>query len=159
MQGDPQCRVLVPTCSELTSLVGRVPARQDPGGKAVSTAWTLEGSCPPHLAPSRGRSSFTFSVFILLCGLFLYFRRLQPGSGAVLAALFGLLFLSLFISFGIRSSFPGGSDGKEPAYYAGDLGSVLGLGRLPGEGNGYPLQYSGLENSRDREAWEATYNP
>ena len=86
MQGDPRWRVLVPTCSELTSLAGRVPARQDPGGKAVSTAWTPEGSCPPHLAPSRGKSSFTFSVFILLCGRFLYFRRLRPGSGAVLAA-------------------------------------------------------------------------
>lgn len=85
IQGDPQWRVLVPTCSELASLEGRVPARQDPGGKAVSTAWTLEGSCPSHLAPSRGKN-LTFSVLILLCGLFLYFRRLWPGSGAVPAA-------------------------------------------------------------------------
>ena len=45
--------------------------------------------------------------------------------------------------------FPGGSDGKESACKAGDLGSVAGLGRSPGEGNGYPLQYSGLENSVD----------
>ena len=44
--------------------------------------------------------------------------------------------------------FPGGSDVKESACNAGDLGSVPGLGRLPGEGKGYPLQYSGLENSR-----------
>ena len=43
--------------------------------------------------------------------------------------------------------FPGGSAGKESACNAGDLGSVPGLGRSPGEGNGYPLQYSGLENS------------
>ena len=43
--------------------------------------------------------------------------------------------------------FPGGSAGKEPACSAGDLGSIPGLGRSPGEGKGYPLQYSGLENS------------
>ena len=42
--------------------------------------------------------------------------------------------------------FPGGSAGKESACNVGDLGSILGLGRSPGEGNGYPLQYSGLEN-------------
>ena len=43
--------------------------------------------------------------------------------------------------------FPGGSAGKEPACSVGDLGSIRGLGRSPGEGKGYPLQYSGLENS------------
>ena len=45
--------------------------------------------------------------------------------------------------------FPCGSAGKESALNAGDLGSVYGLGRSPGEGKGYPLQYSGLENSMD----------
>ena len=45
--------------------------------------------------------------------------------------------------------FPGGSTGKESACNAGDLGSVPELGRSPGEGNSYPLQYSGLENSMD----------
>ena len=45
--------------------------------------------------------------------------------------------------------FPGGSAGKESACSAGDLGSIPGLGRSPGEGNGYLLQYSGLENSMD----------
>ena len=43
--------------------------------------------------------------------------------------------------------FPGGSAGKEPACNAGDLGSIPGLGSPPGEGKGYPLQYSGVENS------------
>ena len=43
--------------------------------------------------------------------------------------------------------FPGSSAGKGSAYSVGDLGSIPGLGRYPGEGNGYPLQYSGLENS------------
>ena len=45
--------------------------------------------------------------------------------------------------------FPCGSAGKESACNAGDVGSIPGLGRSPGEGKGYPLQYSGLENSRD----------
>ena len=45
--------------------------------------------------------------------------------------------------------FPCGSAGKESACSAGDLGSIPGLGRSPGEGKGYPLQYSGLENSLD----------
>ena len=52
--------------------------------------------------------------------------------------------------------FPGGSDGKESACNAGDLGSIPGLGRSPGEGNGNPLQYSCLENPMDREACQAT---
>ena len=43
--------------------------------------------------------------------------------------------------------FPGGSAGKESALNVGDLGSIPGLGRSPGEGNGYPPQYSDLENS------------
>ena len=45
--------------------------------------------------------------------------------------------------------FPGSSADKESTYNAGDLGSIPGLGRSPGEGKGYPLQYSGLENSMD----------
>ena len=45
--------------------------------------------------------------------------------------------------------FPGGSAGKESACNVGDLGLIPGLGRSLGEGNGYPLQYSGLENSMD----------
>ena len=44
----------------------------------------------------------------------------------------------------------GGSDSKEFSSNAGDLGSIPGLGRSPGEGNSYSLQYSGLENSTDR---------
>ena len=45
--------------------------------------------------------------------------------------------------------FPCGSAGKESTCNVGDLGSIPGLGRSPGEGNGYPLLYSGLENSMD----------
>ena len=47
--------------------------------------------------------------------------------------------------------FPGGSDGKESTYSAGDPDSIPGLERSPGEGNGYPLQYSCLENSTTEE--------
>ena len=49
----------------------------------------------------------------------------------------------------LLKDFPGGSAGKESACNAGDLGSIPGLGRSPGEGKGYPFQYSGLENSMD----------
>ena len=48
------------------------------------------------------------------------------------------------------------SVGKESACNAGDLGSISGLGRSPGEGNGNPLQYSHLENPMGRKAWQAT---
>ena len=48
-----------------------------------------------------------------------------------------------------KKYFPGGSDGEVSACNAGDLGSIPGLGRSPGEVRGYPLQYSGLENSTD----------
>ena len=51
---------------------------------------------------------------------------------------------------------PCGSDGKESACGTGDLGSIPGWGRSPGEGSGYPLQYSCLKNSMDRGTWLAT---
>ena len=44
---------------------------------------------------------------------------------------------------------PGGSNGKESTFSVGDLGLIAGMGRSPGEAEGYPLQYSGLENSMD----------
>ena len=49
--------------------------------------------------------------------------------------------------------FPGGSDGKATVYNAGDMGSIPGSGRSPGEGNGNPLQYSCLENPMDGGGW------
>ena len=57
------------------------------------------------------------------------------------------------IHWTIPLDFPGGSDGKASAYNPGDPGSVPGLGRTLGEGNGTPLQYSCLENPMDRGAW------
>ena len=52
--------------------------------------------------------------------------------------------------------FPGGSDSRESACYAGDPDSISGSGRSPGEENGYPLQYSCLQNPMDRGVWQAT---
>ena len=57
---------------------------------------------------------------------------------------------------GSTLDFPGGSVVKNPPAKARDTGSILGLGRSPGERNGNPLQYSCLENPMDREAWWAT---
>ena len=54
------------------------------------------------------------------------------------------------------AGFLGGSAGKESACSAGDLGSIPGLGRSPGDGNGNPLQYSCLGNPMGRGAWRAT---
>ena len=54
------------------------------------------------------------------------------------------------------SGFPDGSERKESACNAGDPGSILGLGKSPGEGNGKLLQYSCLENLMDRKAWWST---
>ena len=65
-------------------------------------------------------------------------------------------FIVVLICISLRISFPGDSDGKESAYDVGDLGSVSGSGRSSGEGHGNPFQYSCLENSMDRGAWQAT---
>ena len=56
----------------------------------------------------------------------------------------------------IKHTFCGGSDGKPSAYNAGDLGSIPGSGRSPGEGNSNPLQYFCLENPMDGGSWWAT---
>ena len=56
----------------------------------------------------------------------------------------------------MRASLILSSVGKESACNAGDLGSISGLGRSPGEGNGNPLKYSCLENPMDKGAWQAT---
>ena len=54
------------------------------------------------------------------------------------------------------SGLASGSDGKESTCKVGDMGSIPGLGKSPGERNGYPLQCSCLENPMDRGAWQAT---
>ena len=64
------------------------------------------------------------------------------------------IWVSTFAAFP-STGFLGGSDGKESACNAGDLGLIFGRERSLGEGNGYPLQYCCLENSMDRGAWWA----
>ena len=59
-------------------------------------------------------------------------------------------------SYWCVGEFPGGSEDEASACHAGDQGSIPGLGRSSGEGNGNPLQYSCLENPMDRGAWPAT---
>ena len=61
----------------------------------------------------------------------------------------------LFLMVAYIKGFPGGSVVKKPPAKAEGLGSTPGLGRSPGERNGYPLQSSDLENSMDRGAWQA----
>ena len=57
-----------------------------------------------------------------------------------------------------RVGLPQWLSSKEPAYSAGDVGSVLGSGRSPGEGGGNPLQCSCLENPMERGTWQATFH-
>ena len=56
----------------------------------------------------------------------------------------------------LQTGFPGGSEVKASAWNVGDLGSIPGSGRSPGEGNSNPLQYSCLENPTQGGAWQAT---
>ena len=70
--------------------------------------------------------------------------------------LIGFIQLNLVDNTGKYQGFPDSSAGKESACNAGDLGSIPGLGRSPGEGKGYPLQYSGLENSMDCIVYRVT---
>ena len=77
---------------------------------------------------------------------------IEPVSPALTGRLFTIeeaLFDASYLSLG----FSGGSDGKASACNPGDLGSIPGSGRSPGEGNGNPLQQSCLENPMDRGAW------
>ena len=77
---------------------------------------------------------FPFSVWLASLNMTIFFKSNHFGANVI-------------ISFFLWLSNIGGSAGKESACNAGDLGSVPGLGRSPGEGKGYPLQYSSLENS------------
>ena len=79
-----------------------------------------------------------FDIYIIIFKLSLFFNCL--GNPNVLKSL---------VLIPHTLGFPGSSAGKEFACSVGDLGFIPGLGRSPGEGKGYPLQYSGLENSMD----------
>ena len=75
---------------------------------------------------------------------------------ALIRKYFGNTGFHYFLLSSHTSGFPGGSEGKASDSNAGDLGSIPGSGRSPGEGNGNPLKYSCLENLMDRGAWWAT---
>ena len=110
----------------------------------------------------RGRSSESPIGQKVLCipktpALLNHFRR-------IIAIIFGYfpwawhgwITCHIYLVFLTTVGFPGGSDGKESACDAGDLGPIPGSERSPGEGNGYPLQYSWVVNPMDRGAWRAT---
>ena len=83
--------------------------------------------------------------FLVACDIFVLKSTLSHISRATSAFFNCMVYFFHPVTFNL--GFPSGSAGKESAYNAGDLGLIPGLGRSPGEGKGYPLQYSGLENS------------
>ena len=81
--------------------------------------------------------------------------RISEYPGVPIVNIFPIYFAICCLIFFIIL-FPDGSDGKESACSVGDPGSIPGLGRSPGEGNGNPLQYSCLKNPMDRRVWWPT---
>ena len=94
--------------------------------RLIVTPWTAAYQAPPSMG----------------------FSRQEDWSGVPLPSPNPCQILSFII--------PGGSDGKDSAFSVGDAGSIPWLGRSPGEGNCYLLQYSGLENPIDRVVWRFT---
>ena len=101
------------------------------------------------------RKTLWFFLFLAVLGLCCCVGfSLVVASGAFSLAVVHRLLIA--VASLVAQGFPGGSDGKESASNAGDWGSIPGSGRSPGEGNGYPLQYSFLGNLMDRGVWWAT---
>ena len=111
------------------------------------TPWThMDCSLPVQTVASSVHG--IFQARILSCCHFLL-KDIFPTQGSNLR-LFSLLQQRVdSIGLVLLGVFPGGSASKESTCNVGDLGSIPGLGRSPGEGKGYPLQYSGLENPMD----------
>ena len=126
---------------------------------------TAKGECekepliPPawaliiHHKPAFSGSLFTFENFPPRILVFWTLQHIWNGQH-MLESTSG--FTYLYILSPARLGFSPGSDGKESACNAGHLGLIPGSGRSPAEENGYPLQYSCLENSMDGGAWWAT---
>ena len=100
--------------------------------RLLAIPWTAAYQAPPSMGFSRQEYWSVHTIYEFICHSF---------------------FLNIYVLF---KGFPGSSEDKASAYNAGDLGSIPGLGRSPGEGNGNPLQYSCLKNPTDRAAWQAT---
>ena len=108
------------------------------GDALLISSWGLDAETPEEKSCGALLRCFTITVHIWSGETAYTLIRYFPLSDTH--------YLAIFTSF---QGFSGGSDGKESACNAGDLGSIPGLGRSPGEGIGYTLQYSGLENSMD----------
>ena len=108
------------------------------------------GSCPGPAPSTRRRTVRPRQVALALC--------LPEQTTALLGEKYPQLprVFKYYIQQLYKNFFPGDSDGTESTCNAGDLHLIPGLGRSPGEGNGYPLQYSCLEDSMDVGAWWAT---
>ena len=124
---------------------------------------TVKSRCWKHLDPSGTFTVYVRRFFSLTCMLVncklnmnnITFYRYKLISvrryySNMVVGKWGFLYESSVL----LSVFPHSSINKESACNTGDLGSIPGLGRAPGEGNGHPLQYSCLENSMDRESWQ-----
>ena len=118
--------------------------------------------CSSQLEYIKTHSIYTWNIYAKIFTKYNCFREIfSLRFHKWLAGLFFFKFLCLVLLhciylWSISNGFPGSSDGKESVCNVWDPSSIPGLGRTPGEGNGYPLQYSCLENSMDRGAWQAT---
>ena len=138
------------------------------GGKnhlhySVSTPHTCLIVCTVHTQRPGQLQSLCQTIPRIQMKYILLFQISQSISLIPVTSFFLLLSVSQFFlttTFNLNLflvwNFPGGSNSKVSAYNAGDLGSLPGSGRSPGEGNGNPLQYSCLENPMDGGSWQST---
>ena len=157
-----RCRVAITSC-----LVPR--CFHHPKKPCSCYAVTLLVPCPQSLAATKApwiclfwmshvngiMQQWFLCVWLLLLSM-MFLRFIHAVAGIRMSFLFKC---SLSLEMGFvkpTEGFPGGSDGKVSAYNVGDLDSIPGSGRSPGEGNGNPLQYPYLENSMHGGSWWAT---
>ena len=107
------------------------------------------GPCPPTVGLNKTKGGINKNDPCLTVLELGNCSLLALGLELPLSALLRLRSSDLGVVHCCTVSFPGAPAGKQFAHSVGDLGSIPGLGRYPGEGQGYPLQYSDLENSMD----------
>ena len=133
----------------ITTLAGNTPTSLPQSPAQTPTPSALSSGCNVSPIPTKLQLS-SFSVKYLFFPLQVpKEKRANIYCAQILNSNDDLILFSL-------AQLPGGSDGKESACNAGVLGSIPGLGRSLREGNGNPLQYSCLENSKDGGAWQVT---
>ena len=129
--------------------------------RLFATPWTAAHQAPPSMEFSRQEywSGVPLPSPTSYLDLHIYYFKRNliwktVPKLTVATTMFATIIVKCFQSInGTLMFFPGGSDSKASVYNAGGLGSIPGLGRSPGEGNGNPLQYYCLENPMDRGAW------